>query len=106
MNYSFMSFSCPDLTLDEMLSLAKTLGYNAIEPRSVSNHAHGVELETDAEQRAVIKEKAANSGIALCCAATSCRYADPATVAVNSPWLASTFFWHRRAYGPPHATLG
>ena len=83
MNYSFMSFSCPDLTLDEMLSLAKTLGYNAIEPRSVSNHAHGVEPETDAEQRAVIKEKAANSGIALCCVATSCRYADPATVAVN-----------------------
>ena len=52
MNYSFMSFSCPDLTLDEMLAVAKELGYDAIEPRGVSNHAHGVEPDTDAEQRA------------------------------------------------------
>ena len=83
MNYSFMSFSCPDLTLDEMLAVAKELGYDAIEPRGVSNHAHGVEPDTDAEQRAAIKEKVEASGIALCCLATSCRYADPATVGMN-----------------------
>ena len=43
MKYSFMSFSCPELTLDEMLSMAKEFGYDGIEPRISSNHRHGVE---------------------------------------------------------------
>ena len=30
MKYAFMSFSCPALSLDEMLSLAKRLGYDGI----------------------------------------------------------------------------
>jgi len=79
MNYAFMSFSCPELTLDEMLSTAKRFGYDGIEPRIVSGHKHGVEVEADAVARREIKQKAIDSGIALCCVATSCTYADPAT---------------------------
>lgn len=80
MNFAFMSFSCPELTLTEMLTLAKKLGYAGIEPRAGSNHRHGVELEADAGKRQQFLEAAAGSNIALCCLATSCRYADPATV--------------------------
>ena len=79
MNYAFMSFSCPELNLDEMLALANQLGYDAIEPRAGSGHAHGVELAASPAQRAESRAKAADSGIALCCLAVSCRYADPAT---------------------------
>ncbi len=79
MKYAFMSFSCPQLTLDEMLALARRLGYDGIEPRIDSGHKHGVELDTDASQRQEIRQKAADSGIAICCIATSCRYTDPAT---------------------------
>ena len=79
MKYSFMSFSCPELRLDEMLSLAKRSGYDGIEPRIVSGHKHGVEVDTDAATRSEIKCKAAESGMAIACVATSCRYADPAT---------------------------
>ena len=78
MKYSFMTFSCPDLTLDEVLALAKRVGYDGVEPRLVSKHKHGIETDIDAAQRAEIKKKFADSGIAPCCVATSCTYADPA----------------------------
>ena len=72
-----MSFSCPELTLDEMLSMAKEFGYDGIEPRISSNHQHGVEFDTNQHQRKEIKQKALDIGIAIGCVATSCRYADP-----------------------------
>ncbi|MBM4046884.1 MAG: sugar phosphate isomerase/epimerase, partial [Planctomycetes bacterium] len=80
MKYSFMSFSTPELTLGEMLALAKRLGYDAIEPRIVAKHKHGIECETDAATRRAIREQVAASGVPLCCIATSCTYADPAKV--------------------------
>ena len=78
MKYSFMTFSCPQLSLDEVLSLAKSIGYDGVEPRLVSGHKHGIEVDIDATKRGEIKDKFADSGIAACCVATSCRYADPA----------------------------
>ena len=83
MKYAFMSFSCPELTLDEMLALAKRLGYDGIEPRLVSNHGHGIEIDIDDSARREIRQKVADSGIALACLATSCVYADPQTVKEN-----------------------
>ena len=81
MKYAFMSFSCPELTLDEMLALAKRLGYAGIEPRLCAKHQHGVEWAVDAAGRQAIRRKVADSGTAICCLATSCRYSDPATLA-------------------------
>lgn len=78
MKYSFMSFSCPQLSLDEVLSLAKRVGYDGVEPRLVSRHKHGIEVDIDATARREVKQKSADSGIEACCVATSCRYADPA----------------------------
>jgi len=79
MKYAFMSFSAPQLKLDQLLELAARVGYDGIEPRIGSNHAHGIELDTTAAQRRAIREQAAASGVALCCVATGCKYADPAT---------------------------
>ncbi|MBN2308913.1 MAG: sugar phosphate isomerase/epimerase [Candidatus Hydrogenedentes bacterium] len=79
MKYAFMSFSCPELGLDEMLALANRFGYDAIEPRISSGHAHGIEFDASGDARRAAKEKAEAAGIALCCIATSCVYADPAT---------------------------
>ena len=39
MKYSFMTFSCPQLDLDEVLSLAKQTGYDGVEPRAVSRQS-------------------------------------------------------------------
>ncbi|HUS46507.1 MAG TPA: sugar phosphate isomerase/epimerase family protein [Phycisphaerae bacterium] len=79
MKYSFMSFSTPKLTLAEMLGLAKQLGYDGIEPRIDSGHAHGIELDAGPAARKDAARRSADAGIALCCVATSCKYADPAT---------------------------
>src|SRR4051812_40353244 len=79
MNYAFMTFSCPTATLEEVLALAKLHGYSGIEPRVEAKHNHGVELAADPHERRLIREQAADRGIAICCVATSCRYSDPAT---------------------------
>lgn len=83
MKYAFMTFSCPGLSLSEVLELAKRAGYDGIEPRLVSKHGHGIETTIDAAARQAVKEQAAESGIALACIATSCRYADPSTAQQN-----------------------
>ncbi|MBD3183148.1 TIM barrel protein [Candidatus Poribacteria bacterium] len=78
MKYSFMTFSCPNLTLDSVLELAKRVGYDGVEPRVSANHAHGLEFNTPQEIRREARTKFESSGIAPACVATSCRYADPA----------------------------
>ena len=79
MKYSFMSFSTPKLTLQQMLELAGQLGYAGIEARIDAGHAHGIELDADAAARKEAARRSADAGIALCCIATSCKYADPAS---------------------------
>ncbi len=60
-----------------MLSTARRYGYDGIEPRIESRHAHGIELDAAPAKRAAIRQKAEDSGIAICCVATSRKFADP-----------------------------
>lgn len=83
MNYSFMSFSAPKLSFDELLDTAVKYGYDGIEPRIGSGHAHKIEPGVDEDFLADAKSKAAEKGIKLACIATSARYSDPATTAEN-----------------------
>lgn len=78
MKYSFMSFSIPELSLADMLEVARLYGYDGIEPRLDANHAHGVEVTTTADERRAIRQQAEAAGIPLVCLATSLKYADPA----------------------------
>lgn len=79
MHYAFMSFSCPELSLPEMLRVATDLGYEGIEPRLGQAHAHGIEVGTPARQLAAYRRQAEDAGVAICCLATGCRFADPQT---------------------------
>lgn len=79
MRFAFMSFSTPGLTFDQMVTAAAAYGYDGIEPRTASQHAHGVELTATAQERAAFRRRAEEAGVALCCLALSNRYADPAT---------------------------
>jgi sugar phosphate isomerase/epimerase len=76
-----MTFSCPELSLDEVIELAEKLGYDSFEPRIGSGHKHGVETDADQETRKQIKEKVVASKIELSCLATSCNYSNPETCA-------------------------
>ena len=43
MKFSFMSFSTPELTLEETLALAERLGYDGVELRIEAGHKHGAD---------------------------------------------------------------
>ena len=77
MKYSFMSFSTPQLDLAEILEVAHRYGYDGIEPRLDSEHGHGIEVQTTAEQRLAIRRQAEDAPAALACLATSLTYANP-----------------------------
>ncbi len=83
MKYAFMSFSCPQLTLGEMLALAAQLGYDGIEPRLTAGHRHGIETSIAAAERRAIRQQVASGAIPLACLATSCQYANPQKVDEN-----------------------
>lgn len=74
MRFSFMTFSCPELTWREVLAAAKRLGYDGVEPRAQAKHAHGIETTASPGQRAALRTLADDAGIAVSCLATSCAY--------------------------------
>ena len=78
MKFAFMSFSTPEMSLDQMLTLAREIGYDGIEPRLDAGHAHGVEAEADEARRESIREAFADAPVELACLATSCQFANPA----------------------------
>ena len=75
-----MTFSTPRLRLGEVLEVAGRYGYDGIELRLDSGHAHGVEVEAAPAQRAAIKRQASEAGIALACLATSLKFANATAV--------------------------
>ncbi len=79
LKYSFMSFSCPELTLTEMLDAAVQCGYEGLEPRLEAGHAHGVETSLTSAARQIVRRQVAASTVELCCLASSTRFAEPAT---------------------------
>ena len=78
MKYSFMTFSTPELRLNQVLDCAVKYGYDAIEARLDAEHKHGIEVTATPDERAGLKAEIADAPITLCCLATSLRYADPA----------------------------
>ena len=77
MKYSFMSFSTPTLSLADMIEVARRYGYDGIEPRLDSGHAHGIEVDLARDRRFEIKDQVRESGIEIACLATSLSYTDP-----------------------------
>jgi sugar phosphate isomerase/epimerase len=77
LKYSFMSFSCPQASFDEMLALARQYGYDGVEPRIDAGHAHGIEANISGNVRREIQQKALDAVVAICCVATSCTFTDP-----------------------------
>lgn len=77
MKYTFMTFSCPEATWDQVLAMANAYGYVGVEPRLDSEHQHGVEVSADAATRQQKREQAEAAGVDIACIATSCQYAKP-----------------------------
>ena len=71
MKYAFMTFSTPELSLDDVVAAATQYGYDGVEPRLDAGHGHGVEVAASATKREAIKRTFAESGIVAACLATS-----------------------------------
>jgi len=74
MRFSFMTFSCPDLTWGEVLDVAKRFNYDGVEPRAQAKQNHGIEATSSPGQRAALRKMADDADIAIACLATSCSY--------------------------------
>ncbi len=83
MKYSFMSFSCPHMTLAELIATARRFGYDGIEPRLDARHAHGIETGASPAQRQAARRELEAGGIELAALATSCVFANPDVTAAN-----------------------
>ena len=73
------------LALTELLKIVTDTGIPGIEFRAELDHAHGVELDTTAEELADIRKRCEDAGVAICCIATGCRFEsmDPAERQAN-----------------------
>lgn len=83
MKYSFMSFSSPTLDFDQTIKIAKDYGYEGFEPRISAGHMHGIEVDSQNTVLRAARAKAEDSGLRICCIATSCSFANPATAEDN-----------------------
>ncbi len=74
-----------DWDLDTLLSKCTELGYEGIEPRTDSEHAHGVEVTLSKSERREVKKRIDDSEVVLCGLSGGCMFdsPDPAEVARN-----------------------
>ncbi|ANY68109.1 hypothetical protein BBD42_17715 [Paenibacillus sp. BIHB 4019] len=77
MKFAFNSFSCPDLTLSQLIEVAKTYHYDGVELRAGVGHAHGAEVGATAQQREHMRRLAADSGIRICCLGVTNKFSLP-----------------------------
>jgi len=71
-----MSFSCPDADIGTLLDIAGMYGYDGIEPRIGAGHKHGIEPGAEKQYLREIRKKADETGVDICCIATSCEFAN------------------------------
>ncbi len=80
MKISFVTFTCPTWSLDQVIDGAVRLGYQGIEFRCDARHGHGVEIYTDKIERADIRRKLDRYELEVPCLGTSLRLVDEAVV--------------------------
>ena len=60
--------------LPTLLAKAREIGFEAVELRTDSDHAHGVEVTLGEDERAKVKEQAAAAGVEICGLSSGCKY--------------------------------
>jgi len=79
MKLSFMTFVCPEWTIEQAVAFAREAGYDGIEIRVDAGHAHGISSASSAEDRRRVKELFAQAGVEIPSVATSVHLACPET---------------------------
>jgi len=74
MRLAFMTWACPNWTAEQIVEAAKRYGYEGVEFRLSVNHAHGVEIDTDKEQRSLVRRIFRDNGLTIACLASGVRF--------------------------------
>ncbi len=82
---TFMTWLCPNWTIEEIIAGAHRHGYQGVEFRVQAKQVHGVELDMDPGRIKAIRKSFADAGLETPCLATSLQFAipDPARRAEN-----------------------
>ncbi len=80
MKIGFMTFSCPEWTVSQIIEGAKEFNYDGVEIRVEAEHLHGIELNMSKDKRKEVKKVFSESGVEICCLATSIH------IVYNSKW--------------------
>lgn len=75
MKLSFMTFACPNYSIEQVVDAAVRYGYQGVEFRIDAQHMHGVEVAAGAEDRKRFRRLLDKNEIEACCLATSLQFA-------------------------------
>lgn len=75
MKLSFMTFVCPDWTIDRVVTFAREAGYDGVEIRVDARHKHDISSASSAQTRGEVKKLFADEGVGVASVATSVQLA-------------------------------
>ncbi|MFA0751796.1 MAG: hypothetical protein SLRJCFUN_002199 [Candidatus Fervidibacter sp.] len=74
MRLAFMTWACPNWTVEEIVKAAKRYGYEGVEFRLSVGHRHGVEVDMSEERKLFVRRLFKDEGIQICCLASGVRF--------------------------------
>ncbi|NOZ23593.1 MAG: sugar phosphate isomerase/epimerase [Planctomycetes bacterium] len=77
MKLSFMTWICPQWTIDQIIEGGRKYKYDGVELRVQVEHAHGVDLATGAGRRAEVRKIFEDGPICISAVATSLQFSEP-----------------------------
>lgn len=77
MKLSFMTFVCPEWSMERAVRFAREAGYDGVEIRVDAGHKHGVSSQSSAPDRRAVKTLFRDEGVEIACVATSVHFACP-----------------------------
>lgn len=79
MKLAFMTWACPNWSVEQILNAAKRYGYEGVEFRLSVNHAHGVEVGISNDFKSFVRRSFKDNGLTIACLASGVRFssADP-----------------------------
>ena len=77
MKLSFMTFVCPEWSMEQAVRFAGEAGYDGVEIRVDAGHKHGVSSQSSPPDRQAVKKLFRDAGVEIACVATSVNFAFP-----------------------------
>jgi sugar phosphate isomerase/epimerase len=74
MRLAFMTWACPNWTVEQIVEAAKRYGYEGVEFRLSVGHRHGVEVDMSEERKLFVRRLFKDEGIQICCLASGVRF--------------------------------